>query len=147
HVIAVSDTVPSIIGGIPIRMRSIQVNIDRPNFMINPTNCSPMTVDSEGIGDQGTVVGFSSYFQAADCATLPFKPNMTVRKLGRGATGRSKTPSLEFRLRTRPGDANIKTVSVTLSKAFSIDQRHLGNLCSEAEFAATKCSGRAAIGT
>ena len=41
HVIAVSDTVPSIIGGIPIRMRSIQVNIDKPNFMINPTNCAP----------------------------------------------------------------------------------------------------------
>ena len=36
HVIAVSDKVPSIIGGVPIRMRSIQVNIDKPNFMINP---------------------------------------------------------------------------------------------------------------
>ena len=31
QVIADSDTVPSIIGGIPIRMRSIQVNIDKPN--------------------------------------------------------------------------------------------------------------------
>ena len=29
----------AIIGGIPIRMRSIQVNIDKPNFTINPTNC------------------------------------------------------------------------------------------------------------
>ena len=130
HVIAVSDTIPAIIGGIPMRMRSIQVNIDRPNFMINPTNCSPMTVDSQGIGDQGSVVGFSSYFQAANCAPLPFEPKMSVRKVGKGATGRSKNPSLEFRLRTRPGDANIKSLSVTLSKAFSIDQRHLGNLCS-----------------
>jgi hypothetical protein len=147
HVIAVSETIPSIIGGIPLRMRSIQVNIDRPNFMINPTNCRPMTVDSQGIGDQGSVVGFSSYFQAANCAPLPFAPKMSVRKVGKGATGRSKDPSLEFRLRTRAGDANIKSLSVTLSKAFSIDQRHLGNLCSEAEFAATKCAGRAAIGT
>ncbi len=32
----------SIIGGVPIRMRSIQVNIDKPNFTINPTNCSPI---------------------------------------------------------------------------------------------------------
>ena len=39
QVSAVSDTVPQIIGGIPIRMRSIQVNIDKPNFTINPTNC------------------------------------------------------------------------------------------------------------
>ena len=62
HVIADSETVPAIIGGIPIRMRSIQVNIDKPNFMINPTNCSPFSVDSQGIGDQGTVADFSSYF-------------------------------------------------------------------------------------
>ena len=64
---------PSIIGGIPIRMRSIQVNIDRPNFMINPTNCAPFSVDSQGIGDQGTVANFSSDFQAVNCATLPLQ--------------------------------------------------------------------------
>ena len=46
HVVADSETVPEIIGGIPIRMRSIQVNIDKPNFMINPTNCSPFSVAS-----------------------------------------------------------------------------------------------------
>jgi hypothetical protein len=145
HVIAVSDTVPSIIGGIPIRLRSIQVNIDRANFMINPTNCEPMSVLSQGIGDQGTVTDFSSYFQAADCARLPFKPHMTVRQKGK-KTSRSKNPSLEFRLRTRPGDANIKSVAVTLSRAFAVDQRHLGNLCTEGELASTQCAGRQAIG-
>jgi hypothetical protein len=145
HVIAVSEPVPSIIGGIPIRLRSIQVNIDRPNFMINPTNCAPMSVDSQGIGDQGTVADFSSYFQAVDCALLPFKPRMKV--VQKGATSRAKDPSLRFRLHTRPGDANIKAVAVTLSKAFAVDQRHLGNLCTEAELAQTQCAGRQAIGT
>ena len=72
HVIADSETVPSIIGGIPIRMRSIQVNIDRENFMINPTNCSPFSVGSEGIGDQGAAVAFSSYFHAVNCGVLGF---------------------------------------------------------------------------
>lgn len=143
---AVSDTVPSIIGGIPIRMRSIQVNLDRDHFILNPTNCQPMSVDSQGIGDQGTVASFSSYFQASDCAELPFKPRMTITHKGGGKV-RSKNPSLEFRLRTRAGDANVKSVAVTLSKAFAIDQRHLGNLCSEAELAAKQCAGRQAIGT
>ena len=31
HVVADSETVPEIIGGIPLRIRSIQVNIDGPN--------------------------------------------------------------------------------------------------------------------
>jgi hypothetical protein len=147
QVSAVSDTVPSIIGGIPIRMRSIQVNIDKPNFTINPTNCRALSVDSQGIGDQGTVTDFSSYFQAVNCASLPFKPKMAMRQLGgRKSTHRATNPRLQFDLRTRPGDANIKSLSVTLSKAFEIDQRHLGNICSEKELAANQCAGRTPIG-
>ena len=59
----------------------------------NPTNCSPFAVDSQGIGDQGTVVGFSSYFHADNCATLPFKPTMTIRQLGgRKSTAAEQEP-------------------------------------------------------
>jgi hypothetical protein len=148
QVSAVSDTVPSIVGGVPIRMRSIQVNIDRPNFTINPTNCSPFSVDSQGIGDQGTVTDFSSYFHAVNCASLGFKPRMTIRQLGgRKQTDRADDPALQFDLKTRPGDANLSSVAVTLPKAFAIDQRHLGNICSKAELAAKHCQGRQAIGT
>jgi hypothetical protein len=35
---------------------------------------------------------------------------------------------------------------VTLSSAFEIDQRHLGNICSEKELAANQCAGRTPIG-
>ncbi len=147
QVSAVSDTVPSIIGGVPIRMRSIQVSIDKPSFTINPTNCSAFSVDSQGIGDQGTITDFSSYFNAVNCASLPFQPKMTMKQIGsRKTTKRSRNPQIQFDLRTRNGDANIKTLSVTLSRAFEIDQRHLGNLCSEKELAATQCAGRTAIG-
>jgi hypothetical protein len=147
QVSAVSDTVPSIIGGIPIRMRSIQVNIDRPNFTINPTNCDPLSVDSQGIGDQGTVTDFSSYFQAVNCASLAFAPRMTVRQVGgRKGTRRATDPELQFDLRTRPGDANIKALTVTLSGAYAIDQNHLGNICSEKELAENQCAGRNPIG-
>jgi hypothetical protein len=79
---------------------------------------------------------------------MPFKPTMTIKQLGgRNATGRSQDPALQFDLRTRAGDANIKSVAVTLPKAFAIDQRHLGNICSKAQLAAERCAGRQAIGT
>ncbi|MET0557925.1 MAG: hypothetical protein ABW065_04560 [Solirubrobacterales bacterium] len=146
HVTALSDTVPQIIGGIPLRIRQIQVNLDKPNFILNPTNCQPMSVLSKGIGAEGTTTDFASYFQAANCATLPFKPKMGIRYLS-GGKARAKNPALEFHLATRPGDANIKSLAVTLSKAFAIDQRHLGNICSEAQLAATKCQGKQPIGS
>ncbi len=145
---AASDTMPQIIGGVPIRMRSIQVNIDRPSFTINPTNCSAMSVGSQGTGDQGTTTAFSSYFNAVNCSTLDFKPRMAITQLGgRKATKRSHDPALRFDLWTRPGDANVKSLAVTLPKAFAIDQRHLGNLCSRAQLQAERCKGRQPIGT
>jgi hypothetical protein len=147
HVRAVSDTVPSIIGGVPIRLRTIRVNLDRPNFIINPTSCGATTIHSEGIGDQGTVTGFDSYFHPVNCFSLGFKPTMTMRQAGgRKDTRRARNPELQFDLTTRPGDANIKSLSVTLSSAFEIDQRHLGNICSEKELVATQCAGRTPIG-
>ena len=90
---------------------------------------------------------FSSYFHAVNCAALGFKPKMAIRQLGgRRSTHRAANPALQFDLNTRPGDANIKSLSVTLPSAFEIDQRHLGNLCTEKELATTECAGRQQIG-
>jgi hypothetical protein len=145
---ALSDSIPQIVGGIPIRMRSIQVNLDRDNFTLNPTNCSALSVDSQGVGDQGSSVGFSSYFNAVNCATLGFQPRMTIAQLGgRKQTKRNRNPALRIDLFTRSGDANIRSLAVTLPKDFAIDQRHLGNLCSKDELAAKRCEGRQPIGS
>jgi hypothetical protein len=147
QVSAISETVPQIIGGVPIRMRSIQVNIDRDEFTINPTNCSSFSVDSEGIGDQLTVAAFSSFFHAVNCRNLGFKPKMTIKQLGsEKQTKRAKNPKLRFDVWTRSGDANLKRVSVKLPKAFAIDQRHLRNLCSKLQLETEKCKGRQSIG-
>jgi hypothetical protein len=147
HVTAISDTVPRIIGGIPLRLRSIRVNLDRPNFTINPTDCNPLSVDSQGIGDQATIADFGSYFNAVNCGHLGFSPKMTIRQMGgRGATKRSADPSLRFDLNTQPGDANVKRVVVTLPNAFEIDQTHLGNLCAKLQLERERCAGRQPIG-
>ncbi len=46
QVTTVSDPLPQILEGIPLRLRSILVNLDRPDFTLNPTNCDPFTVDT-----------------------------------------------------------------------------------------------------
>jgi hypothetical protein len=104
-------------------------------------------VDSQGIGDQGTITNFSSYFHAVNCLALGFKPSLTMRQLGgRKNTRRAHNPAIQLDLRTRSGDANIKSLSVTLSSAFEIDQSHLGNICSEKELTEKQCDGRTPIG-
>jgi hypothetical protein len=99
------------------------------------------------VGDQGTAVSFSSPFIAVNCSTLPFEPRMTVTQLGsRKSTHRAQDPSLRFELNAREGDANLKSVAVTLPTAWEVDERHLGNLCAKSELESDRCAGRAAIG-
>ena len=144
---ALSDTVPEIIGGVPLRLRSIRVSINRPNFAINPTNCAPLSVASQGIGAEGTVTDFYSYFHVVNCESLGFKPKMVFRQRGGSRKARrSANPKLQIDLRTRGHDANIGSLSVTLANAFEIDQRHLGNICSERELSEKQCAGRTPIG-
>ena len=48
-----SDPLPQIIGGIPLRTRSLQVVLDRPGFTLNPTNCKPTQIGATVFGDEG----------------------------------------------------------------------------------------------
>jgi hypothetical protein len=46
----VSDPLPVMLKGVPVRLRSVRVDIDRPGFTINPTSCAPrQIVDQAGI--------------------------------------------------------------------------------------------------
>ena len=79
QVTAVSDPLPQILEGIPLRLRSILVNLDRPNFTLNPTNCDPLSVDAQVFGDEGAVSTSSTHFQVANCGALPFAPKFALR--------------------------------------------------------------------
>ena len=83
--------------------RSRSTSTARTSRSTRPT-APRFTVDSQGIGDQGTVTDFSSYFHAVNCATLGFKPKMTSRSSAAArARRRGRNPELQFDLRTRAG--------------------------------------------
>ena len=69
-----SDPIPTILDGIPLRLRSIQINLNRPDFTLNPTNCDPFSVDTLVFGDQGTTSMAPSHFQVSSCPNLDFAP-------------------------------------------------------------------------
>ena len=43
QITVVSDPLPTILQGIPLQVRKVNVTIDRPGFMFNPTNCEPLS--------------------------------------------------------------------------------------------------------
>jgi hypothetical protein len=140
----VSDPLPQILGGIPLRTRSIQVDLDRPGFAQNPTNCEPSAVAATISGAEGAASSRLSQFQVANCVDLPYSP-----KLSLGFTGglnRLGHPAIRAILTTTPGEANTRRVSVTLPKGELLDNAHIGTVCTRAAFAANDCPADSLIG-
>ena len=139
-----SDPLPQIYGGIPVTYRDVRVNIDRPDFAINPTDCEPTATTgtiSSALGQQAPV---SDRFQVADCATLGFKPKLSLTL--KGKVSRGSHPRLIANLKARPGDANIASARVKLPAAAFLDQSHIGTVCTRVQFAAAQCPKRSVYG-
>ena len=106
--------IPIIEEGIPLDIRTLNVTIDRPGFIFNPTSCAPQTVAGTISSAGGTSAAVSSPFQAANCASLPFKP--TLSALTHAKTSRVDGAYLHVKIVSGPGQANIAKVKVDLPK-------------------------------
>ena len=135
RVSAISDPLPQILEGIPLRLRSILIDLNRPNFALNPTNCEPLPIEARVTGTEGAVAQPTLPFQVANCARLPFAPQLSMGFSG--STDHGGNPSLHTTL-SNPGgspDANISRVAVTLPPTELIDNAHLQNPCTRVQFA------------
>jgi hypothetical protein len=144
RVSTVTDPLPHIVEGIPLRTRSIQVNIDRPSFGLNPTSCGRLSTDATVFGDEGAQATFSRHYQAANCGNLDFAPRLTTKLVG--STKRLGHPSLHTVLRAAPGDANLKWAQVTLPSNSLLDQAHIGTTCTRVQVAADACPAGSVYG-
>jgi hypothetical protein len=140
----VSDPLPQIFEGIPLRLRSILVSVNRDRFMLNPTNCDPFTVDGEFLGDQGAVAGLGSPFQVANCANLSFSPKLGLRLSG--GVRRRGHPAIHAVLASRPGEANLRRLSVTVPNGELLDNSHIGTVCTRPLFASDSCPAGSKLG-
>ncbi len=142
--------VPQIVDGVPVRLQRVTVDIDRPKFMFNPTNCGEQRVAASISGTQGTVANVSSPFAVGGCRSLAFKPKFTVTTNGR--TSRSKGASLDAKLSYPAGamgsQADIAKVKVDLPKQLPSRLMTLQKACPAATFESNpaSCPGASIVG-
>ena len=65
--------IPSILDGIPLQIKHVNVTIDRPGFTFNPTNCNAMQLTSTIGSTEGASAPASTPFQVTNCAALKFE--------------------------------------------------------------------------
>jgi len=145
----VSDPFPTILQGIPLDVRDVRVNVNKPNFFLNPTSCAKKTITATLTSTAGTRANVSDRFQAAECASLKLKPRMVLRVGGRGHTHRGQTSAFSTTLRMpKKGQTNLRFVRVTLPETINARLNTINDACTRTEFETdiSKC-GHAKAGT
>ncbi|HET6997418.1 MAG TPA: hypothetical protein VFI03_02425 [Solirubrobacterales bacterium] len=145
QVTAISDPLPQFLQGVPISYRDIRVDVDRPNFTLNPTSCEASSVAATIDSSAGGAAQLSAPFQAGNCKALGFKPKLSLHL--KGGTKRGDYPALTATLNARPGDANIGRASVALPHSAFLAQNHIRTVCTRVQFAAKACPPGSIYGT
>jgi hypothetical protein len=139
-----SDPLPQILGGVPLELRSLRLDLDRPGFIRNPTSCEPMAITGSATTSLGQSAPLSERFQVGDCAKLQFKPRLGLRFSG--ALGRNGHPAVRAVLSGNARGAALASVGFSLPTDELLDLRHLRGLCPRA-VAADSCPGDSRLGT
>jgi hypothetical protein len=143
-----TDPLPRIVKGVPVRIRDIRVSIDRPHFMLNPTNCNTLKVTGTATSLQGATAPLASRFQVGDCQRLAFKPLFraaTSARVSRNA-GAALSVTLAF---PKSPQANIRSVKVKLPRQLASRLTTLQQACPDTTFAANPaaCSAGSRVGS
>jgi hypothetical protein len=142
-----SDPLPQILDGIPLRLRTANVTVDRPGFIFNPTDCAQLHIEGTITGAQGAVAHVSAPFAVSGCKGLGFAPKFSVYTSGH--TSRVNGASLYVKLNYPKGaSSNISHVKVELPKQLPARLTTLQKACPAATFEANPaaCPAQSLVG-
>jgi hypothetical protein len=135
----VTDPLPTILDGIPLQVRLVNVTVDRKQFILNPTSCAVKQVSGAIRSVAGSVAQVGNRFQVGECASLGFHPRMSIRVGGSGHTKKGSSTPLKTVLTMPGGGANLKSVGVRLPLSLNALLPVVNNACTQAEFEAGHC--------
>jgi len=164
----VSDPFPTIIDGIPLRLRRVDLTVDRPGFTFNPTNCSQLAFNGVLTGSPlgaptslhatvgyatlpGASSPFTTPFEVTNCASLRFSPTITVAT--KAHASKANGASLRFKIAYPAGAMGTQSwfqeAKFTLPKQLPARLETLQRACLAAVFETSRgaCPAASRIGT
>lgn len=141
----VSDPLPTIIQGVPLRLRELRIAIDRPGFILNPTSCAAKTVGVTTSAIEGASSTSNVPFAATGCKALPFTP--TVKAETNGKRWKGSGASLKVGITQPPGQSNLARVAVRLPVGLAARGTTIRSACSIDAWNANACPAKNRAGT
>jgi hypothetical protein len=139
-----SDPLPQVFEGVGVTYRRVHVVVDRPEFMINPTDCSEMQITSHLVSVGGAVAEPQARFEVDGCGALKYSPELKLTF--KGGTRRSDHPAVKALLTQPPHQANTAGATVLLPASEFIDQDHINSPCTRVQFREDRCPKLSVLG-
>jgi hypothetical protein len=136
--VIVSSALPTIVKGIPLRLKGLSVAVNRQRFLLNPTNCGALVTESTLTSTFNATKSLSSPFQVGNCSSLAFKPSFKATTSGKAS--KANGASLETTINQPAGQANIKSVLIQLPRQLPSRLTTLQKACLQATFTANPYS-------
>jgi hypothetical protein len=130
--------IPHMIEGIPLQIKHVNVDISRPGFTVNPTNCKKTEITGSVESAEGTVAPVSIPFQVTNCASLKFAPGFSVSASGENskAEGASLTAKVTYPYGAPGTYTNVAYTKVELPKQLPSRLSTLQKACTSVQFKA-----------
>jgi hypothetical protein len=146
HVTVVSDPLPQILEGVPIRLRDVEVAIDRDGFVYNPTSCGDRQVGATLHSIQGTARTRAAGVRFDGCEALSFAPKLAMKLTGAKQTKLGRHPALTTTVTQGSRQANIGSARVVLPLSLALDPNNAQAICGYEAGLRADCPAKSQIG-
>jgi hypothetical protein len=141
------DKLPTILSGIPIRIRQLNLNINRDGFLRNPLTCDTKQGSGTFGSSEGTSATVNAPFTATGCDTLGFTPKIAATIGSAGNPPKVDSHPAVSTVVTQPDhQAAIQQSVVTLPQGLNPNVAALSTLCSAVQLSANTCPAASQVG-
>jgi hypothetical protein len=141
------DQLPASVEGVPVRFQALELNMDRPGFIRNPTSCAPNSTDAQFVAPGGATATVSSPFKVRGCNKLGFRPAIRMALVGRKELHKGGGPGMRVGMRLRPRDANLRSMRLSLPPALEFSTAGVDEICSRRDAEAGHCPSGSRMGS
>ncbi len=141
-----TDSFPRILKGVPLRIQTVALDLDRPGFMSNPTSCAASATTARIESVDGSVSNGRSRFAVGGCRALRFRPTLSMTLTDRAELHAGGYPGLRLRLRSPSRGANLSDLSFELPPLVGPSVTGPTAICSRRQLANERCPAEASVG-
>jgi uncharacterized repeat protein (TIGR01451 family) len=133
--------------GVPSQIKTLVVDVNRPGFTFNPTNCDPKSVIGTTTGWEGATSTSERPFQSSGCGSLPFKPTISVNV--ESNVSRLDGTGMKIKVTSGKGQANIKKTKLVFPASVPSRLTTIQKACPSQTFNANpaSCPEGSVVGT